>query len=350
MRRNFICVRITNMSRVNLNRFQFDYDTTWNAFFLDARLNVYSRYGGRDHREPESRMSKESLLQTMREVLAVHKRQRKLTAPQRKRNWQPVKSGRLLPTDIPLLKKNHRGCVHCHQIREYRYLQSALDGTFSRRKIYDWPLPENLGIVFDRKHGHRVQKISPISSAGKAGLKADDVITRVNGIPVRSEYDVRWVLGRSNDAKLLKFTVSRRIVNSKPQSLTISFKPRANWRETEIGWRKSMRSLPLPFGLRGYSLTRSQRKDLKLTETQMAIRIVSVAGKGLAANLGIRKKDTIVRLGDRKKKRTLEELKSDLIRYYRPGDRVRITVLRAGKRVVLSGRFPKWRTEETSVP
>ena len=62
MREQFVCVRITQMNGVNLRRFDFDYDVTWNGFFLDEDLNVYSRYGGRDDGEPEDRLSKASLL------------------------------------------------------------------------------------------------------------------------------------------------------------------------------------------------------------------------------------------------------------------------------------------------
>ncbi len=61
------------MNRVDIARFEFDYDTTWSAFFTDPKLRIYSRYGGRDEHEPESRLSKASLLQTMREVLDAHK-------------------------------------------------------------------------------------------------------------------------------------------------------------------------------------------------------------------------------------------------------------------------------------
>jgi hypothetical protein len=350
MRRNFVCARITGMNGVNLRRFQFDYDTTWNAFFLDAKLNVYSRYGGRDHGEPEARLSKESLLQTMREVLTVHAAQKKLAPPERKRHWQPVERGTFTPRDIPLLKKGHQGCVHCHQVREYQYLQSAHDGAFTRKQIYDWPLPENVGVTFDRKHGHRVQKVEPGSVAAKAGVKPGDVVARVGDVPIRSEYDVRWALGRADDAMPLRMTVSRSDAGGKPRDVTLTLKLPGGWRETEIGWRKSLRSLPLPFGIRGYSLTRSQRKELQLREDRMAVRIVSVQDKGLAADLGIQKKDTIVALEKHTANRTLEELKSDMIRRYRAGDPVRLTVLRDGKRLVLTGRFPKWKTDETSVP
>ena len=65
------------MNGIDLTRFEFDYDTTWQAFFLDADLNVYSRYGGRDEDSADGRHSRESLITTMREVLEVHERPQK---------------------------------------------------------------------------------------------------------------------------------------------------------------------------------------------------------------------------------------------------------------------------------
>ncbi|MFM9964347.1 MAG: thioredoxin family protein, partial [Planctomycetaceae bacterium] len=57
---------------MDVARFEFDFDTTWAGFFTDSKLRIYSRYGGRDEHEPEARLSKASLLQTMRESLAAH--------------------------------------------------------------------------------------------------------------------------------------------------------------------------------------------------------------------------------------------------------------------------------------
>lgn len=126
--------------------------------------------------------------------------------------------------------------------------------------------------------------------------------------------------------------------------------PKPGWRETNIGWRKSLRSLPLRFGIRGYALTRSQRKEQGLTNSDLAIRVVALERKSLAESLGLHRKDTILAVGDIKTDRSLERLKSDLLRNYRAGDAVRMTVLRGGKRVQLRGTFPKWGTDETSVP
>lgn len=338
------------MNGVDLNKFQFDYDTTWAAFFLDAKLNVYSRYGGRDEGEPEDRMTKASLLQTMREVLAVHAAQKTRTLKQRRRQWQPVEAGLFRPKDVPLLKQNHRGCVHCHQVREYRFLQAARSRTFTRRMLFDWPLPENLGLTFDRRHGHRVQKVTAGSAAARAGVKPGDVVAAVNGVPVHSEYDVRWALGRAKDGRSIRITLSRSGKSGTSVARRVSLRPVAGWRETELGWRKSMRSLPLQFGFRGYALARSQRRRMKLSADALAIRIVSVRGKGLAASLGLRTGDTILKADGKTGHRTLEQLKSDLVRRHRRGSIVRILVLRNGKRVTLRGRFPEWRTEETSVP
>ena len=349
LRERFVCVRITQMNGVNLRRFQFDLDTTWAAFFLDAKLNVYSRYGGRDDGEPEDRMSKASFLHTMRAVLAVHERAKAQPTKARARHWQPVEPGVFRPRDIPLLGKHHNGCVHCHQIREYQYLQAAKTGTFTRRLLFDWPLPEKLGVTFDRAHGHRVAKVAKASAAAKAGLRPGDVVTRVDGVPIHSECDVRWALDRVKDGSHIHWAVLRSR-NGTSTTHTIKLRPSKRWRETELAWRKSLRSVPLMFEFRGYALRRSQRRRLKLSEDVLAIRVVSASEKGLAGSLKLQKGDLIVEADGKSHHRTIEELQSDLLRRHRPGSAVRFVVLREGRKTVLRARFPDWKTNETTVP
>src|SRR5258705_171824 len=55
--REFVLVRLTRMRGVDLDLFDFDYDLTWMAFFLDADARVLGRYGGRDAGEPDDRSS-----------------------------------------------------------------------------------------------------------------------------------------------------------------------------------------------------------------------------------------------------------------------------------------------------
>jgi serine protease Do len=344
-----VCVRITRMNGVNIRRFEFDFDTTWAAFFLDEKLNVYSRYGGRDAGEPDDRLNKESLLQTMSEVLNLHANRPK-HSPGQPPIVQPVPRGVSRPSDIALLKKNQRGCVHCHQVREYRFLQSYHDREFSRRKLFGWPLPENLGLKLDPKHGHRIAETAGESSAEKSALLPGDEIVQINNVPIHSELDIRWALHRAADNKPLRFLIRRQNDEGEDHTLSVKLHPEENWRHTDLSWRKSMRSVPMNFAFRGYSLTRSQRKSEGLTEDQLAIRVVSVRDRGLAKNLGLQKRDSIIALDGESKRRTMEQFKSDLLNRYKPGDEVRITVRRNEKDVTLKGLLPDWHIAETTVP
>lgn len=348
MRERFVCVRITQMNGVNLRRFDFDYDVTWNGFFLDEDLNVYSRYGGRDHGEPEDRLSKASLLHTMQQVLDVHGRRDALRR-EGVAYVQPVPRETQVPEDIPFLRQNHRGCVHCHQVREYQFLQWSHAGEFDRSKLFRWPLPESLGIEIDREHGHRVQKVEDGSAAAKGGLLAGDVIGRVGDVPIRSEYDIRWALDRSADGGPISVEVAR-TAGEAAANVRLELRPDENWKRTDLSWRKSLRSVPLPFGFRGYSLTPSQRKMEGFSHDQLAIKVISLQPKSLAENLGMQKGDIIVALEGRDDSRSIDGLKSDLLSRYAPGDMVRISVRRDGQTKELTGPFPDWSTSETSVP
>lgn len=341
------------MNGVDLARFQFDYDTTWTAFFLDADLNIYSRYGGRDENVADGRMSAGSLVQTMHEVLEVHERRNKADKTRSRDEFHPAPTSRTTPEDIPLLKANHQGCIHCHQVQEYRHLQAFHDGTFDRRMLFANPLPENIGLKLERRHGHRVESILPTSAAGKADFQPGDVITRLNDVPIHSEQDIRWALHRAPDGRPLEFAVTRTAADrtSVNRTITIPFDSLdKNWRQSELGWRKSLRSVPFPPGFLGYALGQEERKAAGLPENQLAIRAVSIRGRGLAENVGLSKGDTIVALEGHTAIRSFDDFRSDLLRTYAPGDRVRMTVLRDGKSVPLQGRFPDWHTSDTSVP
>ncbi len=347
------------MNGVDLARFEFDYDTTWQAFFLDSHLRVYSRYGGRDEHSADGRQSIESLLTTMREVLEVHERRQARAEPPPREgrdeggdtDFHPPPGKRNTPEDIPLLARSHQGCVHCHQVAEYRLLQAFYDKTFSREQLFKFPLPENVGLRFDRTHGHRVEAVLPESPAANAGLAAGDVVTRVNDVPVHSEQDLRWALHRAPEGDRPAVTVLRKAnASDVAQTIRARLELGPKWRETELGWRKSLRSVPLPLGFLAYALGREERRSENFPEDRLFIKVVSIRGGGLAQNLSLQKGDYIVALEKNRAPRSFEDFQSDLLRRYRPGDTVRLTVLRKEKEVDLEGRFPDWHTTDTSVP
>jgi serine protease Do len=345
------------MNRVDIARFEFDYDTTWSAFFTDSKLRIYSRYGGRDEHEPEARLSKASLLQTMREVLEAHRSARALAAggaeavPPAASIWHPEPKSSTTPLDIPLLKKNHQGCVHCHQVREYSLLQAYHDQRFNRELLFTFPLPESLGIEIDRTHGHRVLRVRDGSPAADAELKTGDVVIRCADVPIRSELDLRWALHRlpqiSDRVTLL---VERQPGSPMAQTIEAPLSLPSGWRHSELSWRKSSRSVPSDWGFRAAALAKFERRDAGLPETGLAIRVLSIKPRGLAQSLGFQKGDVITALGDDTRERTLERLRSDMLRRFAPGDEVRLTILRGETTLELRGKFPAWFTEETTVP
>lgn len=342
------------MNHVDLARFEFDYDTTWTSFFLDADLHIYSRYGGRDARVADARMSRESLLHTMSEVLRTHATLRR-TPPAElvqalREETHPVPDRAETPEDIPLLNDNHQGCVHCHQVQEYRLLQAYQDGKFDRRMVFGYPLPERLGMQLTKAEGHRIEKLTPDSAAEKAGLRPGDLIRKINGIPIRSEYDIRWALHRADDLRPICINVARPGDKTAEQSVEVTLQPAGFWQQSDLGWRKSLRSVPLQLGFMGYSLSRDAVQQMGYPDKISMVKVISLRPPGLAKNLNLLKGDFITSVGGHTGFRTFEQFKSKVLELYQPGDTVEIEVLRDGKTLTLKGEFPPWFTEETSVP
>ena len=351
LRARFVSVRKTELNDMDLARFEFDLDTTWTAFFLDADRNIYSRYGGRDETTSDGRQTKASLMQTMREVLDLHEQRKsagRLLVPDS--DVHPAPLEKFTPQDIPLLRDNHSGCVHCHQVREYRLLQSFHDGAFRRDDLFPFPLPENIGLKLDRAHGHRVSEVVEKSAAAVEGLRPGDTIVRVDDVPVHSEGDVRWALHRAKADQPLAIVARRESPSGNSSTVTTELRLSMNWKQTDLGWRKSLRSVPLPLGFIGYAMGREERMAAGLKPDSLAIKVASIRGSGLATNLDLKKGDVIIDLAGQRGQRTLEQFQSDLLRRFAPGDKVELRVLRDGREVAVEGPFPKWHTSDVSVP
>ena len=109
----------TYLRLVNIALFVYDYDQTWMAFFLDADLRIYSRYGCRDASSADSHNSAEGLFSTMVEVLAIHKEESGKVQP------PPKLPKAVVPTDLPELAdlRYNGSCVRCHMVHETQYLR-----------------------------------------------------------------------------------------------------------------------------------------------------------------------------------------------------------------------------------
>src|SRR5689334_5949996 len=99
------------MRGLDLDIFDFDYDLTWAALFLHPDGTTLGRYGTRSH-EPSAKLrSQPGLRYAMTRALDKH-RQSALAAPKKpgKRPEDYASSSRIAP----------KGCIHCHNIHEFR--------------------------------------------------------------------------------------------------------------------------------------------------------------------------------------------------------------------------------------
>ena len=71
--RQFVLLRLTNMRGVDLDLFEFDYDLTWMAFFLNAEGKVYGRFGGRDPDSATKYLRLPALRHALEKALAAHR-------------------------------------------------------------------------------------------------------------------------------------------------------------------------------------------------------------------------------------------------------------------------------------
>ncbi|GBD35277.1 hypothetical protein HRbin36_00386 [bacterium HR36] len=222
----FICVRILQMNGVDIGLFQFDYDLTWAAFFLNAQEHIYSRYGGRDAEDAERRMSLAGLKYTMRLVLAAH-RSGEGNAPMQERPILPVEKA------FPVKGK---GCLHCHQVYEGLRKEARRQGTFRVEMLWVYPLPENIGLVLEIDAGNRVQRVLPRSPAEQAGLQAGDILVRIHGVPIRSQADCMYALhlAPQQGELTLQFQRGQQL---RKAVLCLPY----GWKKSDYSWRPSMR-------------------------------------------------------------------------------------------------------------
>jgi hypothetical protein len=226
--KQFICVKRTSMHDVNMKVFDFDYDLTWWAFFINGHERVYSRFGGSGDADPASRLSVEGLKYTMRLVLQEHQRHGNDPPP------SPV--GVVRPMDLFGMKGK---CLHCHQVNENFYKQEK-----PKPRASDWsrlrflPIPEDIGLKLSLAAGNRVEKVTKNSAAEKAGLRPGDLLLRVGGLTTLSQGDVMMALKSAPKEGPVPIRVERQ---AQPQEIVLDLP--ADWNQPDLSWRRSVSKL-----------------------------------------------------------------------------------------------------------
>jgi hypothetical protein len=319
----FIRLRLVRIQGVDLNLFDFDFDLTWVAFFMNANEKVYGRYGGRDASSAESRLSLAGLNYAMK--LALKRHQREANA---KPEFRPAKP--LFVDDYPAAKRRiHNDCIHCHQVWEYRRDEWKSKSEWSKEKVWIFPLPENVGITLEVDRTDRVKSVKPGSAADKAGLTVGDALRGLNGMPAVTFLDAQYALNQAPAKGLIRVSWER---DGNP--ITGALDLAEGWRKTNITWRPSMLDILPSLSLYGDDLTAKEKQALSLPEKHLAFRQDKTVHRDAKA-AGVEPGDIILGVDNLKLEMTMLEFLGYVRRNYLVGEKITLNMLRNGKKVDL---------------
>jgi len=345
----FVRARVVSTNGLDLSTFQFDTDNSWMVFFLNADGTIYGRYGTRSHRtEWKDDVSVEGLAQAMRGALALHRTQPKYKdALSGKRGPKPRYD---TPEQYPSLKPkyaskiafNHnvvKNCIHCHQIGDaQRLLYREAGEPIPENILFPYPHPKAVGLILDPQQRATVKHVQEDSPAADAGFLRGDELLAMEGQPMLSMADVQWVLHHADPAgTTLEATVRRG-----NRTGTLKLQLEEGWRRRDdISWRVS--TWPLrrmgAGGLKLAPLPQQRRVDRDLPDGKMALLVEHVGQYGphaAAKRAGFRKGDVIVGFDGRDDLLRESDLLAYAVTQRKPGERVKVDVLRGGKRIELS--------------
>ncbi|NNC87895.1 MAG: PDZ domain-containing protein [Akkermansiaceae bacterium] len=325
---DYVCVRVTNINRVDLNRFAFDHDLTLALVLANADGTVYHRYGGRTTISP---MSMGGLVALMKEGLVTHRDYSAAPAPPPARPplfLQELVENRLRGTIQPVF-----GCYHCHYAREAGQYLALEAGEWTPDQFWIYPLPERLGLVMNQDRQNHVEKVLAGSPATAAGIRSGDVLERLGGRRVGTKYDIQWILHEHEDAPgALAFTLRRdggtvEGAFDLPAEWKVGDPADYAWRVRNVYTQHMTKFLPAP-GFTGEMLPPARREALGLPADRFALRVEKLnLGTHLA---GIREGDVILGAGGRSGFATVRDFHAWCERLRRDGRDIRMTVLRHG--------------------
>lgn len=308
------------MRGVDLTTFDFDYDLTWQAFFMNANEYVYGRYGGRDEGPAEKGLSIAALKYAMRAALASH------LSDRNKRPERLNKEVRHVEQFSAARRVKNDACIHCHQVHDFRREQLMRANKWSRDEVWVYPPPENIGLTLDSKQGDRIQAVKADSPAQRAGLRRGDVIERLADRPVASYGDVQYALHRAAKRDRLSI-VWQRAGETHRGTLVLS----DGWRESDISWRGSMWGLEPQAYVYGQDLTVAEKRELGLSASRLAFRQGNFVPPE-SRQAGIRARDIILGIDGKELEMKMLQFNAYVRLNYKIGDRIVFNVVRNGVR------------------
>lgn len=309
------------MRGVDLSTFDFDYDLTWAAFFMNASEHVYGRYGGRDEGPADKGLSIEGLAYAMQAALDAHSRDPDARAQ------RPVKEVRSVDRFAAARRLKQDQCIHCHQVYDFRREHLTLADKWSQNDVWVYPPPKNVGLALDQSQGDRIETVAPGSSAAAAGLRAGDVLVRLGETSVASYADAQYALHRAPASGRLAAVWKR-----DGRTMTGTLPLEHGWRESDISWRGSMWGLEPQAHVYGRNLTAAQKRELDLSPERLAFSQGNFVPPE-SRKAGIRARDIIIGINGKELEMTMLQFNAYVRLNYKLGDRITFNVIRNGKRL-----------------
>lgn len=342
----FVRVRIIQGNSMDLTLFQFDYDLSFAAFFMNPDKIIYGRFGTRsDQKKTEKDISIEGFRKALEAALDVHQNYGSFKESLRGKQPLPVKYK--IPEEFPALAGKYeatlnyegqvaKSCIHCHQLRDserltYRDNKQPIPD----KVLFPWPMPETIGFSLDPREKATVAKVVPGTAAAHAGLAPGDQITLLEGQPMFSIADVQWILQNAPSPARLKA-----IVNRAGRQVEAKLDLAGGWRRrSDISWRTTTWDLRrmVTGGLVLQDLDEDQRKLAQLAPNALGLRVAYVGQYNAHAagkNAGFKENDVIVNVDGKANHMSEGELIAMLSRKM-VGTKVPVSVLRTGNRVEL---------------
>src|SRR4051812_5114006 len=205
--------------------------------------------------------------------------------------------------------------------------------------------------AFGLDHGVLIDAVAPDGPAGKAGIRADDVIVGVNKHPIRDGEELTTKVAEMPIGSSSVFTVDR---NGKQLEFKVAVGERSKIWENEPQVSEA-RPVPTPptkaiapakFGITIMRLTQKERKDLAI-ELETGVKVISVDPGSFADDIGMSEGDAIISINRQTVASPDDVMK--LQASLKPGQSVAMHIVRGltgvrrgqPQRYYLAGRLPE---------
>lgn len=295
-------VRVIDLSTIDLERYRFDFDLTFSVLFMNPDGTIYHRYGSRDHRSPDARLSFESFGRVAKAALEAHARHREREAAGRdgstaKAGPDAIDRDRTIWSLEPFAKRAKRGeCVHCHSVLPAQREVAQAQGRWRPSDVWVYPDPARIGLELDPKDHARVVSVVSGSPSDEAGIEPGDRISRVAGGPIASMADLQVALHDAKPTAIELEVVVEREGRSRPMVLALP----AGWKEgspLDFSWRPSKWTLVPQPGFGGRFLSDAERSERGI-ESAMALEVTYLVTWGPRAHVGKAVHEAGLRKGD----------------------------------------------------